>query len=136
MKITICFFGNLGWEIGNGSIAEVGPNPICGIHGEHSLPVDILTHLHGMGIMHISQIRSEMNSNLHIISWKKTVELGLYGHLAIIWEDYINKLYKAGTSICNVIDSLRWGGISIQDNISVKEIYDFISYNPLTSPSM
>lgn len=76
-----------------------------------------------MVIFYISQIQSMMTTYLLYRSSKSTTKLGTSGQNGVIWDDYINKLFIEGITIRNSVDSLKWGGHSIQGHISMKEIY-------------
>lgn len=89
MKVKYWLFGNLKWEIGSGTLVEIGLDPIKRFLENHSLPYPLIRIFHDKGIYFLHQIHIDVNSIFHYATQACSKDLGLFGELTEIWDMYV-----------------------------------------------
>jgi len=127
MKIKHWLIGNLRWEISSSTMVESWLDPIKGFNGDHSMFSPLIKYIHTKGLYYLNQIYVAHDPFLMTHLWIKARELDLIDDLVDVWEMYIHNLNMSSISLLENVDILSCDGKITKGQISVKNVYNYIS---------
>jgi hypothetical protein len=98
----------LAWKVGRGDQVHIGTDPWPGSGNTHSLPQEILDHLHTQGYYKLNQIVDPGSTNIWHQGWYNSDFLELEGELKLHWDNYIFSLQRGHIRLLDKDDELVW----------------------------